>query len=407
MRSPTFGTGLGILPVWCSRSGSSSQPGSAAALLRRGAARPPIQARTGTAAAGAGPVSLDFVVLDRDGVPVADLTVDQVTLRVDGRARPLQSLRYVAVGDRRAGTGGVAADPPYGTNVLTDQVQPGRALVLVVEDESIEINRERLMREAVGLLLTSLAPHDRVAVVTVPHGGLRLDFTTDHAKAIRVFSEITGQAPRAESDADAACRTRDTLNALTGLLDDLAGGEGPTTVVFFSMGLVGPSEMVLPGRGAPGAATPVIGRCTLLPEAFTQTGTAAGAARAHFYIVRPDVAAPAAGRLEGIENLAGVTGGTRLSLGGAGGGRARPGRARDRRLLRGDVHARAERARRLDPPCRRAGGAARRPGTGAIGRPDSKTTGRHRRHAGAGARSAARRTRPARAAAARRRVSLA
>ena len=72
------------------------------------------------------------------------------------------------------------------------------------------------MREAVAMLLTSLTPRDRVAVVTLPHGGLKVDFTTDHAQAIKAIEAITGQAPRTESDTDAACRTRDTLHGADG-----------------------------------------------------------------------------------------------------------------------------------------------------------------------------------------------
>ncbi len=263
------------------------------------------------------PIALDFLALGPDGLPVPDLTADQLQLRVDGRARTVQTLRYVTVDDRRAGPAAPRPDPPYATNVVTDLVPAGRALVIAVEDESLDIGRERLLREAVAMLLTSLTPRDRVAVVTLPHGGLKVDFTTDHALAIKAIEAITGQAPRTESDTDAACRTRDTLHGLTGLLHDLAGGEGPTTVLFFSMGMVGPSQMVLPAAGAPGQATPVIGRCTLLPESFTKAGAAAEAARANFYVVRPDTAAPGPGRLEGLENLAGVTGATRLSLGAA------------------------------------------------------------------------------------------
>ena len=262
-----------------------------------------------------GPVALDFRVLGADGDLVADLTADEVTLRIDGRRRPVQSLRFVRVRNER-GTEppSTPIDPPYGTNVLADLDQPARTLVIAVEDESLQAGRERPMREAVAMLLNGLTPRDRIAIVTMPRGGLRLDFTSDHAKVMGVFARIVGQASRPESPDDSACRSRDTLHALTGLLDDLAGGEGPTTVLFFSMGLTGPSPMVLPPPGVAGQVQPVIGRCTLLPEAFTQVGAAAEAARANFYIVPPDTSAVPAPLLEGIENLAGVTAGARLAL---------------------------------------------------------------------------------------------
>ena len=47
------------------------------------------------------PVALDFRVLGADGDLVADLTADEVTLRIDGRRRPVQSLRLVRVRNDR------------------------------------------------------------------------------------------------------------------------------------------------------------------------------------------------------------------------------------------------------------------------------------------------------------------
>jgi VWFA-related protein len=270
----------------------------------------------GSASPGVETVAVDFQALGADGLPVADLAADEVTLRVDGRRRAVQSLRFVAIRNERGTEPAITPlDPPYGTNVLTDLVRPARTLVIVVEDESLQTGRERPMRAAVTMLMNGLTPRDRVAVVTMPHGGLRIDLTTDHDKVLRTFEQIVGHAPQNETADGAACRTRDTLHALTGLLEDLTGGEGPTTVLFFSMGLVGPSPMVLPPPGVAGQIQPVIGRCTVLPEVFAQVGAAAEAARANFYIAPPDTSPFTAPLLEGIENLAGVTAGTRLGLG--------------------------------------------------------------------------------------------
>src|SRR5688500_3083337 len=123
------------------------------------------------------PVAVDFLALAATGDPVADLTADQVTLRVGGKTRKIQTLQFRKMEDRRA-TGGplpdVAVAPPYGTNVLSEA--DARTLVIVVEDESLEPGREAAMREAVAMLLAGLSVRDRVALVTVPHGGLKVDF---------------------------------------------------------------------------------------------------------------------------------------------------------------------------------------------------------------------------------------
>jgi VWFA-related protein len=260
-------------------------------------------------------VAIDFLALAATGDPVTDLTADQVTLRVDGKGRKIQTLQFRKMDDLRA-TGGPESDvtvaPPYGTNVLSEA--NSRTLVIVVEDESLEPGREAAMREAVAMLLRGLSVSDRVALVTVPHGGLKVDFTTDHEKVRAALWQITGQASRNEGADDASCRSRDTIQALTGLLDDLAGGQGPTTVLFFSSGLTGPSGMVLPPSGVAGQPQPLIGRCVLLPEVFQHVGSAAATARANFYIAPHDNSAITPRSLEGLENLAGVTGGVRLGM---------------------------------------------------------------------------------------------
>ena len=54
-------------------------------------------------------------------------------------------------------------------------------------------------------------------------------------------------------------------------------------------------------------------RCALLPETFRQVGTAAADAGARLYIIEP---VGMANQIAGLDNLAGVTGGVRLALGG-------------------------------------------------------------------------------------------
>jgi VWFA-related protein len=268
-----------------------------------------LSAQSSAPAAQGDLVAIDFLALSATGDPVTDLTADQVTLRVGGKPRTIKALQFRKMAQLRVT--GETVEPPYGTNVLSDA--NARTLVIVVEDESLEPGREAAMRDAVAMLLLGLSARDRVALVTVPHGGLKVDFTTDHEKVRAAVWQITGQAPRNEGADDASCRSRDTIQALTGLLDDLAGGHGPTTVLFFSSGLTGPSAMVLPPPGVAGQQQPLIGRCVLRPELFQQVGSAAETARANFYIAAHDSAATPRS-LEGIENLAGVTGGVRLGM---------------------------------------------------------------------------------------------
>jgi hypothetical protein len=168
----------------------------------------------------------------------------------------------------------------------------------------------------------SLAPRDRVALVTMPYGGLKVDFTRDHDRVSQVFTQIVGQADRNETGSSAACRTRRTLEALIGLLDGLSSPDAPTTIVFMTTGLAGPR------RDAPMSMAP--GQCELRIELFQQAGLAAARARAHFYIVQPEDPTPSSelwreniagagftgsqNPFEGIEHLSGATGARRLHL---------------------------------------------------------------------------------------------
>jgi hypothetical protein len=81
--------------------------------------------------AGVSLVVVDFLALGRDGWPVADLKAEEVTLRVGGRARPIEALNLIDV----VATGGPSPvsplPPPFGTNI---QSSDSRAFVLVVDD---------------------------------------------------------------------------------------------------------------------------------------------------------------------------------------------------------------------------------------------------------------------------------
>ena len=269
-------------------------------------------------------INIDFYALAADGKPIADLRPEEVAVRINGRSKAIKSLQFVEAASLASGpAAGETARPlapPFGSNSTSGH---GRALIIVIDDESLRPGKERPMRAAIGQLLANLSARDRVSVVTVPHGGMKSDLTTDHDKVSKAVAAITGQAPQDESGQDAACRTRNNLESLEGMLNSMAGGEGPTVVLFFSTGMVGPR------RDSPITRAP--GMCELTPQHFIKVGAAAGVARAHFYIIKPDeppvrpgalVSETIAGAgftgsdnlLEGLENLSGVTGGHRLSI---------------------------------------------------------------------------------------------
>lgn len=269
-------------------------------------------------APGAAPApvtNVDFLVTSADGTPVADLAAAAVTVKIDGKTRVIRALRLQSVEDVPK------AESPYGTNELTND---GRSVVIAVDENSFRTGREQPLREAVNGLLSRLGPRDRVLLVALPFGSIKVPFTTDHVRVRRAIDLTTGQRPQAETGSDMACRTRRVLEATAGFLDVLRFAEGPTSVLFFTGSMAGPRRDAI--------ATRAPGMCELRAEDFTRVGRAAAAGRANFYVIHPDdMSAPVStdaptspffvgseNPYEGIEHLAGVTGGKRLPLSSAG-----------------------------------------------------------------------------------------
>lgn len=267
---------------------------------------------------------VDFLAVSRDGTPIADLTAGDVTVRIGGRIRPVRTLQLISVANEAAGAANVERlPPPFGTNATSDA---GRRLVLAIDTDSFRPGREAPLREAVDRLMTGLTSRDHLALVTMPYGGIKVPFTTDHERVGRTLTSIVGNAPPAETGSALACRTRQTLQELSAFLATLGVRAEPAIVMFVTSGLAAPRH------DAPVTLAP--GMCELRVELFNQVATAAGAARAHFYVIQPGDAfgqAPSLQReniagagylgsenpIEGIEHLAGVTGGKMLHLTGS------------------------------------------------------------------------------------------
>ena len=258
------------------------------------------------------PASIDFLVVSPDGLPVADIKAEEVSLKIDGRPRAVRSLRFVQIGDGTGTAPGVdpSVPPPFGSNAQDQTVW--RSLVLVLDDDSFRVGTERPLREAADRFLAGLAPSDRVALVTMPYGGTKVSLTTDREKVRAALAQIIGQAPQSESPAEAACRTRRTLESLVGLFEGLET-PSPPIVLFFSASLVGPTDSnmrIATGLGGPAGTN----MCEVPRETFQQVGNAASTVGARVYIIQPTTIQS---QVAGLENVAGVTGGTMMHLGGS------------------------------------------------------------------------------------------
>jgi hypothetical protein len=263
-----------------------------------------------------GPV-VDFIALNADGTPVPDLQPSDIDIRVGDRVRAVRALRRVSGAPAPSPASAPGVAPPFGTNA---DVAAGRRFLLVIDQESFAAGREQLFRDAIEGLLGEFTPADRAMVAALPFGGVVVPYTSDIVRIRQASRRVTGQGSRAESGSDLACRTRRFLESLDGLLRHGGVQSAPQTLVVFTAGLAGPR------RDAPMGVLP--GMCELLVDVFRNVGTAAGMARANVFILppadtviglgaaRPGIAGDRGSDnpLEGIENLAGVTGGTRLPL---------------------------------------------------------------------------------------------
>src|SRR5437762_8254312 len=185
----------------------------------------------------AGP-AVDFVALNADGSPVADLQPAEIEIRIADRVRTVRALRRVSAAPPPAAAGPQArVPPPYGTN---DDVAGGRRFVLVIDQESFLAGREQLFRDAIEGLLNEFTPADRAMVAALPFGGVIVPFTSDAARIRLAADRVTGQRSRSETGSDLACRTRRFLESLEGLLRGEGPQTSPQTLVLFTGGLAAP-----------------------------------------------------------------------------------------------------------------------------------------------------------------------
>jgi hypothetical protein len=261
-------------------------------------ASPPASKVIAQAPPSDGSVTVSFLAIGRDGRPVLDLKSDEVQLRVNGRPRTLKSLQRVDAG---AGSPGDAAPPllppPFGTNASTGGAsRGGRTIFFLIEDSSFRPGNERLTKQAIDQFLNTLAPSDRVALITLPLPTVRTEATT--AAEVRLaLARVNGVAPPNPSEDEQSARTRQTLEGLRSLFSSLAASEIPTTAIFFSSGLS--ANLRVLGKLGTSAGD-------LSTEHFQNVGAAAAAAHAHVFITQADLTVTQ--RSDGLDNLAGVVG---------------------------------------------------------------------------------------------------
>jgi hypothetical protein len=243
-------------------------------------------------------INIDFLASTNDGRPVTDLKPEEVTLRVDGRPRTLRGLQLVR--HESSAGGGAAASPPPMPFAVNNAADNSRAILFLIEDASIRANSGRAVRDAITQFLKGVSSRDRIGLVTLPQPTVSVDLGPGVDRTMEALQRVNGRAPGTTSE---TCRTRDTLEALRNTLSGLAGAETPTTVMIFSGGLIGSARS--------GAQTGS-GQCDLTTEHYSSIGRVSSLGRAQVYVIHAEESVT--GQSDGLESLAGVTGGQVLKL---------------------------------------------------------------------------------------------
>lgn len=228
-------------------------------------------------------VPVDVSVVDKTGRQVSDLTAQDFTLSVDGRARRIASAQFISI--QRA-----IEEPPQPVEYSSNAgAAAGRLIMLVVDSENIGAGRGKGAIDAARRFLGTLNRADRVALIVLPGLGPQLEFTSNHAMVQAMLVNVVGQATddigpkrvgiseaiaiqrndrlvteevlsrecslnpsptfaqgcmqQITAEADqlltiARFRTRNSLVALRTLFDRMSGGNTPKTIVLLSEGLL-------------------------------------------------------------------------------------------------------------------------------------------------------------------------
>lgn len=260
---------------------------------------------------GSGTITLPVRAITGDGQPILDLKAGDVTLKVDGRSREIKTFQLVDLRPDATATRPPALMPlPFTTNEVV--APDGRDLFILVDEESVTPGKEVPVKEAIGSLLTSVSPRDRVGLVSVRLGGVNMGLTREIEKVKAAVATLAGHGSARETTGDLRCRTTRTLGALRAVFA-AANPAAPPAVVFFSTSVAAFQS----GQTARMGAETTSEECPLRNEQFTELGGVAQASRAPFFVIEVlDAAATqlpeAAG---GLENLAGATNGEHVRMG--------------------------------------------------------------------------------------------
>ena len=172
--------------VWL---GALAIPLGAASVICAQSGAPPTPAAVPQFKSGVALLRLDASVVDDGGRAIGDLTSEDFHVTIDGKPRNVVFAHFTGTtetaGSRTAAPATVL--PSYAINTHTGG---GRAVVLVIDLESIRAGQERVLLDTAAQLVDRLRPIDAAAVVPLP--GQAVDLTRDHQRISQAIRQLRG-----------------------------------------------------------------------------------------------------------------------------------------------------------------------------------------------------------------------
>lgn len=138
------------------------------------------------------PLAIDVAATGRDMRGADALGPQDFVVTVDGQPRRVLAVRYVSRGPGAAGT--AAARQSNGTGI-SYAAEPGRTVLVVIDETMLPRGEERTAILAVGAFLDRLGLEDRVAIVRLPLASRTpLAFTTERPATREALRAVAGQA---------------------------------------------------------------------------------------------------------------------------------------------------------------------------------------------------------------------
>jgi VWFA-related protein len=135
-------------------------------------------------------VPVDVNVIDGSGRPIADLTAQDFSLKVDGKPRRIATAQFIAV--TRGGERAPIEPSDYSSNPAS---AGARLIMLAIDQGNIGASRGKYAIDAARRFIGRLSPDDRVGLVTIPGAGPQIEFTSNHAIVQTLLDSVVGHAP--------------------------------------------------------------------------------------------------------------------------------------------------------------------------------------------------------------------